>query len=140
VATDWIEIGSEKMRMARRQRMLSMDETAHRIRQAGFKLTGRTYDRWEKRGEVPRSALSAVSAVLGFDAGALLNAQPARVQWQQIAEALGEVVATQKVLVELLAEQRSVVGELGKLAADLLAVSDRLDHAASALEPNAASN
>lgn len=133
MATDWLEIGSQRMLSARRKQRLSVEEVARRVTRNGYRVVGRTVDRWEKKGAVPRPSLEAVCAVLGIDAGAILADQPTRVQWQQISEALSEVVATQQVLVGLLEEQRTVVGELARLA-------DRLDRVAVVIERREASN
>ena len=120
VATDWIEIGSERMFQARRKRGLSYDEVGFRIGRNGHKpVIGRTYGRWEKNGRVPRQALPAVAAVLNLDAGQLLADQPTRVQWQQVSEVLSEVAVAMQALVSLLAEQREVVERLETVAAAL---------------------
>lgn len=120
MVTDWIEIGSDKMRMARRRvGNPSADEMAHRLRTRNYKVIGRTYLRWEKDGKVPRDALPAISAVLGFDVGQILADQPTRVQWQQVGDVLGQVAAAVESLVELLAEQREIVLRLETIAAAL---------------------
>ena len=120
VATDWIQIGTERMFQARRKRGLSYDEAGYRVGQNGHRrVIGRTYGRWEKEGRVPREALPAVAAVLGLDAGQLLADQPTRVQWQQVSEVLSEVAVAMQALVSLLAEQREVVERLETVAAAL---------------------
>ena len=127
MATDWIQIGTERMFQARRKRGLSYDEVGFRIGRNGHKpVIGRTYGRWEKDGRVPRQALPAVAAVLNLDAGQLLADQPTRVQWQQVSETLAAVAAevahvaeAVQALVTLLGEQREVVGRLETVAAVL---------------------
>ena len=127
VATDRIEIGAERMRAARQKLRLSADEVAHRMRRNGYKVTGRTYVRWEDRGSVPRPALEAICIVLGFDIGQLLTNQPSHVPWRQVEVVLLQVAETQQVLVDLLAEQRQVVGQLSSLASRLGRVVDTLE-------------
>ena len=120
MVTDWIEIGSDKMRMARRKvGNPSADEMAHRLRSNNYKVIGRTYLRWEKDGKVPRDALPAVAAVLGFDVGQILADQPTRVQWQQVGDVLAQVAAAVESLVALLGEQREIVLRLEKIVAAL---------------------
>ena len=113
VATDWIEIGSERMFQARRKRGLSYDEVGFRVGRNGHKpVIGRTYGRWEKSGRVPRAALPAVAAVLNLDAGQLLADQPTRVQWQQVSEVLAEIVVAVQALTQIAEELRSIANEL----------------------------
>ena len=113
MATDWIEIGTERMYQARRKRGLSYDEVGFRVGRNGHKrVIGRTYGRWEKDGRVPREALPAVAAVLGLDAGQLLADQPTRVQWQQVSEVLAEIVVAVQALTQIAEELRSIANEL----------------------------
>ena len=113
MATDWIEIGSERMFQARRKRGLSYDEVGFRVGRNGHKpVIGRTYGRWEKSGRVPRAALPAVAAVLNLDAGQLLADQPTRVQWQQVSEVLAEIVVAVQALTQIAEELRSIANEL----------------------------
>ena len=113
MATDWIQIGTERMFQARRKRGLSYDEVGFRIGRNGHKpVIGRTYGRWEKSGRVPRAALPAVAAVLNLDAGQLLADQPTRVQWQQVSEVLAEIVVAVQALTQIAEELRSIANEL----------------------------
>lgn len=117
MATDWIEVGSERMLHARKKQRFSIDEVAYRMARNGYKAIGRTYARWEKRGEVPREALPVVAAVLGLDAGRILADQPTRVQVQQVADSLAQIVAATQALTQIAVELRSVVDELRPRAA-----------------------
>jgi hypothetical protein len=117
---DYVVVGSEKMRQARKRLgNMSYEEVAVRMRRNGYKLSGQTYGRWEKAGQAKREGLSALAAVLGLDVGQILADQPSRVPWQRVEDVLLEIQETQKVLVSLLAEQRSVVGELTQIAVQL---------------------
>lgn len=119
--TDTVVLGSEKMRQARKRRRLSVEELAVNMRRNDYRVTGRTYARWEKAGEVPRPAIPAVAAVLGLDLGEILADQPSRVPWQRVEDVLLEIQETQRVLVSLLAEQRDVVLRLETIATRLQA-------------------
>lgn len=119
VATDWVILGSDKMRMARKKMRVSADEIALRMARNGAPIVPRTYLRWEDRGEVPRDKLPPLAAILGLDLEKILIDQPTRVQWQQVSEVLAEVATAMQALVALLAEQREVVGRLETVAAAL---------------------
>ena len=105
--------------MARRKMGLSIDQVRDRLGHHQVRIVPRTYARWEDRGEVPRDAVPALAAVLGLDLEKILIDQPTRVQWQQVSEALVDVRDALQALVELLAEQREVVGRLETVAAAL---------------------
>src|SRR5215210_3526266 len=46
--TDWVQLGSEVMRAARKEQGLSHESMARKI-----PVSAKTYERWEKRGAVP---------------------------------------------------------------------------------------
>jgi transcriptional regulator with XRE-family HTH domain len=59
---DWAELGTDTMREARQVRGLSYEAVARLI-----PVSSKTYERWEKRGAVPRHDLQNVAAVLGLE-------------------------------------------------------------------------
>src|SRR3954466_13408224 len=60
--TTWVELGSDVMRDARKRTGLSMEAVARLVH-----VSLKTYDRWEKRGAVPRHEVQAVAAALGLE-------------------------------------------------------------------------
>lgn len=60
--TDWVPLGTAVMFKARTRKGLSYESAARLI-----PCASKTYERWEKRGEVPRPALPAVAAALGLE-------------------------------------------------------------------------
>jgi len=138
VATDWIQIGPEKMAFSRKKLRLSHEDVRDQMAHNNYRLkTSRTYSRWEQRGEVPREALPAVAAVLGLDLGQILAEQPSRVPWQRVEDVLVEVQATQRSLAALLGEQRDVVGLLQTVGAQQQQIVRQLKTLVDRLEPGA---
>ena len=60
--TDWVELGTETMRNARKALGLSY-ETAARL----IPVSSKTYERWEKAGRVPRHLVPKMAEVLGLE-------------------------------------------------------------------------
>src|SRR4051812_16919697 len=100
------------MLSARKKMRLSAEEVARRVARNGYRIATRTYERWEKRGEVPREALPPVAAVLGIDLEQILIDQPTRVQVQQVGEVLAEILTAVRDLTQIAVELRSVADEL----------------------------
>lgn len=59
VVTDWVEIGEDVMRQARHSKGLSMEAVSRMVH-----VSSKTYDRWEKRGAVPRQHVELVASAL----------------------------------------------------------------------------
>lgn len=57
--TSWVVIGTDVMREARRRLGLSYEAVARKL-----PVSSKTYERWEKRGEVPRSDLERLAEIL----------------------------------------------------------------------------
>ena len=55
----WVPLGTDTMRSARESKGWSYETTAREI-----PVSSKTYERWEKRGEVPNHALEQVARVL----------------------------------------------------------------------------
>ena len=66
---EWVYLGSDVMMNARSELGLSRETVGRQLH-----VSSKTYERWEKRGEVPRHAIAAVAIVLGLEIE-----QPARV-------------------------------------------------------------
>jgi transcriptional regulator with XRE-family HTH domain len=60
--TDWVQLGTETMRNARKALGLSY-ETAARL----IPVSSKTYERWEKAGRVPRHLVPKMAEVLGLE-------------------------------------------------------------------------
>ena len=58
----WVALGTDTMRAAREAKGWSYETTARAI-----PTSSKTYERWEKRGEVPNHALEAVAAALDLE-------------------------------------------------------------------------
>ena len=59
--TDWVPLGSDVMRDARKRLGLSYEGVARLI-----PVSSKTWERWEKRGEVPRPHLRKVAEALSL--------------------------------------------------------------------------
>lgn len=59
---DWVALGTEVMKTARKRRGLSYESAARQI-----PTSSKTYERWEKRGEVPIYHLPKVAEVLDLE-------------------------------------------------------------------------
>lgn len=62
VATDWVELGTEVMRSARRGQGLSYESAGRKI-----SVSAKSYERYEKAGRVPRHLLDRVANVLDLE-------------------------------------------------------------------------
>jgi transcriptional regulator with XRE-family HTH domain len=91
--TEWVELGTATMRQARKAKGLSY-ESASRL----IPVSSKTYERWEKRGAVPRPHLALIAEVLGLE---IESAVPARVH---VSEGHEETNA-QLTRIELLLEE-----------------------------------
>lgn len=60
--TQWVNIGTEPMRDARKARGLSMESVSRLLH-----VSSKTYERWEKRGAVPRHEVLQVATALGLE-------------------------------------------------------------------------
>lgn len=69
---EWVELGTETMRTARKAKGLSYESTAHLMH-----VSSKTYERWEKRGAVPRPTLDLAAEALGLE---IEKAEPVRVR------------------------------------------------------------
>lgn len=59
---EWVKLGKAAMRAARRRKGLSYEGTARLLN-----VSAKTYERYEKRGEVPRHEVPNVATVLGLE-------------------------------------------------------------------------
>jgi predicted transcriptional regulator len=59
---DWVEIDSDVLRAARKRQSLSYETVARRLH-----VSTKTYERYEKRGRVPRELLPNVAEVLELE-------------------------------------------------------------------------
>lgn len=57
--TKWVPLGTTVMREAREAQGISYETVSRAVH-----VSAKTYERWEKRGEVPNTALEAVADVL----------------------------------------------------------------------------
>jgi transcriptional regulator with XRE-family HTH domain len=62
VATEWVEIGTDVLRNARKLRGLSYESLARQI-----PVASKTWERWEKAGRVPLAYLEKVASLLDLE-------------------------------------------------------------------------
>lgn len=62
VVKDWVELGTQTMRDAREAQGLSYEAVARQI-----PVASKTYERWEKRGAVPRPFVVKVAGILDLE-------------------------------------------------------------------------
>lgn len=60
--TQWVEIGTDTLRDARHRLGLSYESAARLV-----PVSSKTWERWEKRGQVPRPHLYRVAEALGLE-------------------------------------------------------------------------
>lgn len=98
---DWVTLGQDVMKGARNSRGWSCESVARKI-----PVAAKTYDRWEKRGQVPISDVEKVAAILGLQ---IERPQHVRIVHLQEGEGASD-----------LSDLRDVAVELRDLAADIL--------------------
>jgi transcriptional regulator with XRE-family HTH domain len=62
VVTEWVEIGTEVMRNARRERGFSMEALARQLH-----VVSKTYERYEKAGRLPVNLVDRFGEILGLE-------------------------------------------------------------------------
>lgn len=130
--TKWAPLGTDTMRSAREAKGWSYETVARQIH-----VSSKTYERWEKRGEVPTVALDGVAEALGLE---VERAERSVIQLDAVRGEAGEDQVDRMLVrvADQLAKQSRLLERLDATETRLDSLLQRVETAVAQLERAAA--